>query len=103
MAPSANGYGTVSHAASRNTNGSIDENGPLLGGNNNKPEKPSLANRIYNHNAANVDRKWGDVALLLCYIITGLLDSCSVFIWGSFVSMQTGMSLSIQAIQRRPN
>jgi hypothetical protein len=27
---------------------------------------------------------------LFGYIITGLLDSSAVFIWGSFVSMQTG-------------
>ncbi|KAJ5917244.1 hypothetical protein N7466_010798 [Penicillium verhagenii] len=32
----------------------------------------------------------GDLLLLICYIITGLLDSSAVFIWGSFVSMQTG-------------
>lgn len=32
----------------------------------------------------------GDLLLLFCYIITGLLDSSAVFIWGSFVSMQTG-------------
>jgi hypothetical protein len=30
--------------------------------------------------------------LLFGYIITGLLDSSAVFIWGSFVSMQTGQS-----------
>lgn len=39
----------------------------------------------------NVSNAWGDLALLFCYIITGLLDSCSVFIWGSFLSMQTGV------------
>lgn len=37
-----------------------------------------------------VDLHWGDLLLLFCYIITGLLDSSAVFIWGSFVSMQTG-------------
>jgi uncharacterized membrane protein YoaK (UPF0700 family) len=38
----------------------------------------------------NVTKSWGDIALLGCYIITGLLDSSSVMAWGSFVSMQTG-------------
>lgn len=38
----------------------------------------------------NVNRDWADVVLLLCYMITGLLDSSSISIWGSFVSMQTG-------------
>ena len=39
---------------------------------------------------SNVNRNWADVVLILCYVITGLLDSSAVFIWGSFVSMQTG-------------
>ncbi|KAI9931408.1 hypothetical protein ASPWEDRAFT_103557 [Aspergillus wentii DTO 134E9] len=34
--------------------------------------------------------KHGDLILLLCYLITGLLDSSSILLWGSFVSMQTG-------------
>lgn len=37
-----------------------------------------------------IDRSWADLILLLSYVITGLLDSSAVFIWGSFVSMQTG-------------
>lgn len=37
-----------------------------------------------------LDPRRGDILLLFCYIITGLLDSSAVFIWGSFVSMQTG-------------
>ncbi len=39
---------------------------------------------------ADVRRKRADVVLLLCYVITGLLDSASISAWGSFVSMQTG-------------
>lgn len=38
----------------------------------------------------NIDRRWADLLLLLSYVITGLLDSSAVYIWGSFVSMQTG-------------
>lgn len=33
---------------------------------------------------------WADVVLLLCYIVTGLLDSASTQAWNAFVSMQTG-------------
>jgi hypothetical protein len=40
---------------------------------------------------ATIDRKYGDLILLLCYFVTGLLDSASISKWGSFVSMQTGM------------
>jgi hypothetical protein len=39
---------------------------------------------------AELDREWADCVLLLCYMITGLLDASSISIWGSFVSMQTG-------------
>lgn len=45
----------------------------------------------------NVHRDWADVVLLMCYIITGLLDSASISTWGSFVSMQTG-SFKINSI-----
>ena len=38
----------------------------------------------------NVNRDWADVVFILCYFITGLLDSASISTWGSFVSMQTG-------------
>jgi len=37
-----------------------------------------------------IKRDWADVVLILCYVITGLLDSASISVWGSFVSMQTG-------------
>lgn len=44
------------------------------------------------HMAADVSKHRADLVLLFCYIITGLLDSSAVSIWGSFVSMQTGKS-----------
>lgn len=37
-----------------------------------------------------LDVRWADLILLVAYVATGLLDSAAVFIWGSFVSMQTG-------------
>lgn len=39
---------------------------------------------------AEVSRSHADLVLLLCYVVTGLLDSASIQVWGSFVSMQTG-------------
>jgi hypothetical protein len=48
--------------------------------------------------AADVSKNWADLVLLFCYIITGLLDSSAVFIWGSFVSMQTGESGAVFSI-----
>lgn len=37
-----------------------------------------------------VSRSHADLVLLLCYVVTGLLDSASTQVWGAFVSMQTG-------------
>jgi uncharacterized membrane protein YoaK (UPF0700 family) len=41
----------------------------------------------------NVNTRWADLPLLLCYFITGLLDTASVMTWGSFASMQTGNTI----------
>ncbi|PCG97781.1 Protein of unknown function DUF1275 [Penicillium occitanis (nom. inval.)] len=46
--------------------------------------------RLRHHLNAPLSTHHTDLILLYCYIITGLLDSSAVFIWGSFVSMQTG-------------
>ncbi|KAI7199316.1 hypothetical protein D0869_07966 [Hortaea werneckii] len=86
----AHNYGTVG-GSQNNRNGLLDttdqERATLLG----KPDHgQSTMIRVRNHFDVNLSKKWGDLALLLCYIITGLLDSSSVQVWGSFVSMQTG-------------
>jgi hypothetical protein len=65
-----------------------DEETPLLGRPNGKSSAPS---KLRKHLATDVSKNWADLVLLFGYIITGLLDSSAVFIWGSFVSMQTGM------------
>ncbi|RAH78919.1 hypothetical protein BO86DRAFT_271562, partial [Aspergillus japonicus CBS 114.51] len=46
--------------------------------------------RLHTHLTTPVSQRWTDLLLLTSYTITGLLDSTAVFIWGSFVSMQTG-------------
>lgn len=63
------------------------ENLPLLRRNS---HALPVTKRLYNHLKQDIDTNWGDVLLLLCYVITGLLDSSALFIWGAFVSMQTG-------------
>lgn len=69
-----------------------DEETPLLGGPG--PAKDAhaggLGTKLKTHFGAHVSKNWADAVLLFCYVITGLLDSSAVFIWGSFVSMQTG-------------
>lgn len=48
------------------------------------------SSRWRRHLSSDVDRTHADLILIICYLITGLLDSSSISIWGSFVSMQTG-------------
>lgn len=78
-------YGTAqATAVGTNGNGSADEGQPLL-------RKPaSRLSKWRKQFGAEVSRDWADVVLLLCYVVTGLLDSASTQVWGAFVSMQTG-------------
>ncbi|KAF2471203.1 uncharacterized protein BDR25DRAFT_223303 [Lindgomyces ingoldianus] len=64
-----------------------DEETPLLG----EPSDGSRPwRRLRKHMTVNISKSWADCILLFGYVITGLLDSSAVFIWGAFVSMQTG-------------
>lgn len=56
-------------------------------------KKRPLLHRCGRHLTVHISRDWADCVLILCYFITGLLDSASISVWGSFVSMQTGMFL----------
>lgn len=86
-------YGTLSQDE-RRQNGRADaadqEQAPLLGNGKSGDGKGGFGRRLQKHMTRNVSKQWSDLALLACYPITGLLDSSSVFIWGSFLSMQTG-------------
>ncbi|EKV06534.1 DUF1275 domain protein [Penicillium digitatum] len=64
------------------------ETDALLG--NHRCAKQSLLYRVSKHLRSDLDPTHGDLVLLFCYVITGLLDSSAVLVWGSFVSMQTG-------------
>lgn len=82
-------YGTTS-GETRTIGAGIDEEDALL------PRKHSelaISQRIHHHLTVDVDKGRGDLILLLCYVITGLLDSCATAAWGSFVSMQTGNTI----------
>lgn len=68
------------------------ETDPLLP----KSSEASVSQRIREHMTRDVRKHRADLVLLLSYIITGLLDSSAVFIWGSFVSMQTGNTVCKQ-------
>ncbi|KAF3050863.1 hypothetical protein E8E11_009964 [Didymella keratinophila] len=75
--------GTTARGASAR---GVDEETPLLG----RVAKNSDKSTLSRHFKQDVSLNWADAVLLFGYIITGLLDSSAVFIWGSFVSMQTG-------------
>lgn len=81
-----NGYGTTEASVVANGAG-VDEEQPLL----QRAHPKRVASSIRRRLTVDVHRDWADVVLVLCYLITGLLDSASISIWGSFVSMQTGI------------
>lgn len=85
------GYGTT---LGSNPEDGLGEQVPLL----RKPDSGSLLARIRQAMTIDVKREHADIVLVLCYLVTGLLDSASISIWGSFVSMQTGMSLHVSAV-----
>ncbi|EQL03077.1 DUF1275 domain protein [Ophiocordyceps sinensis CO18] len=69
---------------------------PLLGLGRHKPASPaSLAGQWRRRLTADVSCSWADLVLLLCYVVTGLLDSASTQVWGAFVSMQTGNTVYV--------
>jgi hypothetical protein len=84
------GYGTVAQDSPAPSD--VDaERAALL---QTSSSKNTFISRSAEYLIVNVTKSWGDVALLGCYIITGLLDSSSIMTWGSFVSMQTGKNSS---------
>lgn len=86
-----NGYGTTAQGAPAAITNHVDEEQPLLAnGDASRNPKNSFVARVRKAARAEIKRDWTDVVLIFCYIITGLLDSASISIWGSFVSMQTG-------------
>jgi hypothetical protein len=87
---SQSGYNTVTHNGFAPNEVDAEGAALLRKPSRQQDEKAPLTARLHEHFTANISKSWADIALLGCYIITGLLDSSSVFIWGSFVSMQTG-------------
>ncbi|KAL4725685.1 hypothetical protein ACLX1H_007836 [Fusarium chlamydosporum] len=52
---------------------------------------PSVQRRF----AADIDTKWGDILLLVCFFVAGLVDSAAFNMYGCFVSMQTGNTIFV--------
>jgi hypothetical protein len=66
------------------------ETDPLLPHNSSNNRQNDGFKKLRHHLNTPLSTHHTDLILIYCYIITGLLDSSAVFIWGSFVSMQTG-------------
>ncbi|GAP91932.1 putative duf1275 domain protein [Rosellinia necatrix] len=92
-----NGYGAVSGSGRQPAAHVDEEQQPLLG------IGPSFKSAWRNSMMVDVSRDWADLVLLVCYIVTGLLDSASISTWGSFVSMQTGNTVYVGLGIAAPN
>ncbi|EKJ77891.1 hypothetical protein FPSE_01984 [Fusarium pseudograminearum CS3096] len=44
---------------------------------------------------ADIDTRWGDLLLLVCFFVAGLVDSAAFNMYGCFVSMQTGNTIFV--------
>jgi hypothetical protein len=42
-----------------------------------------------------IDTRWGDILLLICFFVAGLVDSAAFNMYGCFVSMQTGQFICL--------
>ncbi|KAH6876387.1 hypothetical protein B0T10DRAFT_497928 [Thelonectria olida] len=42
-----------------------------------------------------IDTRWGDILLLVCFLVAGLVDSAAFNMYGCFVSMQTGNTIFV--------
>ncbi|OJJ57609.1 hypothetical protein ASPSYDRAFT_46766 [Aspergillus sydowii CBS 593.65] len=67
-----------------------DETSSLLGHQSQPPRSNLHLHRLKSHLTTPINPQHTELILLFCFTITGLLDSSTVFIWGSFASMQTG-------------
>ncbi|KAK8056187.1 hypothetical protein PG993_001414 [Apiospora rasikravindrae] len=95
---SSSAYGSLRSHSRSAPRRNADEEQPLLGSRN------SAKTSVWREKlTVDVHRDWADVVLLLCYIITGLLDSAAISTWGSFVSMQTGNTVYIGLGLAAPN
>jgi uncharacterized membrane protein YoaK (UPF0700 family) len=100
MIPNTN-YGTASEEGTLNGIAySSSETSPLL-----SKYPKTIRHQLHNHLTEPVSKAWADLILLACYFITGLLDSSAIFIWGSFVSMQTGNTvyLGLSLVEPAPS
>ncbi|KAM0544120.1 hypothetical protein ACHAPJ_012002 [Fusarium lateritium] len=57
-----------------------------------KEASPSSVSKRF---TSEVDVRWGDILLLVCFFVAGLVDSAAFNMYGCFVSMQTGNTIFV--------
>lgn len=55
-------------------------------------DETTLCSSLVRHFRTNIDTTHTDIVLIICGFVSGLVDGLSFNAWGSFASMQTGMS-----------
>ncbi|RDW68200.1 hypothetical protein BP5796_08857 [Coleophoma crateriformis] len=55
----------------------------------------AMGYRIRKHMESNVSKEWADLLLIVCFYISGLIDSVAFNVWSCFVSMQTGNTIFV--------
>lgn len=54
----------------------------------------SLSQSMSRYFQAGINTEWTDMLLIICGFVSGLVDGLSFNAWGSFSSMQTGLSFT---------
>jgi hypothetical protein len=64
-----------------------------VNGNNSSPPGPSTTlQKVKSHLSADVSTRWADLVLMVCFMVSGLVDSCAYNAYSCFVSMQVSLS-----------
>ena len=65
-----------------------------VNGNNSSPPGPSTTlQKVKSHLSADVSTRWADLVLMVCFMVSGLVDSCAYNAYSCFVSMQVSFSI----------
>lgn len=65
-----------------------------VNGNNSSPPGPAtILQKVKSHLSADISTRWADLVLMVCFMVSGLVDSCAYNAYNCFVSMQTGNTI----------
>lgn len=74
-----------------------------VNGNNSSPPGPSTTlQKVKSHLSADVSTRWADLVLMVCFMVSGLVDSCAYNAYSCFVSMQVSLSIKKKITNQHP-